>query len=519
MPSETDDGELQQIVNQLEHVAHEKNVELHDLLKLSVPKRTDRKTGEVTEWKDVIDRQKTVTYLADLYCTVSTGGDIWLYEDGAYRRDQGEIHSIITKIARGLGLQTQRSDDGEITNMLLGTNHFVNPPFNYKIGVMPFRNGYIIIDFETGKIDGPFQHTPENRFTYVLPADYDPSAPTEPVMDILHQWVEKEDVDLLIQIPAQGFIQAMLDDTFKKSYLLQGERDSGKSTYLELIYRSIGKESGALSLVSLHAISSNRFSLASLENKIINAYDDLESEELVGFGQFKKLTGSTYHEIERKNRDARNGRIFCVHVFACNIPPMVPERVKYDLAFWGRWEFVRFPFTHPIDPTFHSRTFTDEFLSGWYNLIIKSMIQIFQTKRLVVKSTEEEVMERWFQNSDPLCQFIDEMTTDVDYNGKPITKFNKFSKDLFYKFYVEFCKEHQLDERKIIRTKEKFTRELYKYGFLPKRERISIKEGKKVKRTGLVWCYVANRTWNDGMAQVEPSLPQLEGVGGDDDGL
>lgn len=482
-----------------------------------MPKKTDRKTGEVTEWKNAIDRQKAVNYLADIYCTISTGGDVWLYEDGAYHRDQGEIHSFITRIARGLDMQSQRGDDLEIMNMLLGTNHFPKPPFNYKEGYLPFRNGFVIIDFETGVVSGPFPHSPENRFTYVLPADYDASAPTEPVLDVLRQWVDEKDVDILVQIPAQGFVQAMIDDTFKKSYLLQGERDSGKSSYLELIYRSVGKESGALSLVSLHAISSNRFSLASLENKVINAYDDLGSEELVGFGQFKKLTGSTYHEIERKGRDARNGRIFCVHVFACNIPPMVPERVKYDLAFWSRWEFVRFPFTHKIDPTFHTRTFTDAFLSGWYNLIIQAMVKIYRDKKLAINSTEEEVMERWFQNSDPLCQFIEEMTVDVDYNGKPIVKFNKFDKDLFYGYYVEFCKERNLDERKIIRSKEKFTRELYKYGFLPKRERITIREKGKIKRTGLVWCYVANRTWNDGMAQVEPSLPKLKGVDDSDE--
>lgn len=486
-------------------------------MKLSVPKKVDRKTGEVLEWNNTIDRQKAVNYLADTYCTISTGGDVWLYEDGAYRPDNGEIHSFITKIARGLDLQTQHSHDLEITNMLLGTNHFPTSPFNYKEGYLPFRNGFVTIDFDAGTVSGPFPHTPENRFTYVLPVDYNASAPTEPVLDVLRQWVDEKDVNILIQIPAQGFVQAMIDDTFKKSYLLQGERDSGKSSYLELIYRSVGKHSGALSLVSLHSISSNRFSLASLENKIINAYDDLESEELIGFGQFKKLTGSTYHEIERKNRDARNGRIFCVHVFACNIPPTVPERVKYDLAFWSRWEFVRFPFIHKIDPTFHTRTFTDAFLSGWYNLVIKAMIQVYQNKKLVVNSTEEDVMERWFQNSDPLCQFVEEMTTDRDIYDKLVTKFNKFDKNKFFEFYLEFCQENNVDERKIIKTKEKLTRELYKYGFLPKQERITVREKGRVKRTGLVWCYVANRIWVDGMKQVEPELPKLKGVGGSDD--
>lgn len=82
-----------------------------------------------------------MNYLADIYCTISTGGDVWLYEDGAYHRDQGEIHSFITRIARGLDMQSQRGDDLEITNMLLGTNHFPKPPFNYKEGICRSETG------------------------------------------------------------------------------------------------------------------------------------------------------------------------------------------------------------------------------------------------------------------------------------------------------------------------------------------------------------------------------------------
>lgn len=467
----------------------------------------DRKTGEITGIKLSLDNQKLALYIIDKYATVSTGGDIYIYADGIYAKDTGEIHSLITSVAREIGLQNQTNNITQITSMLEGTNFYPDPPFNYQVGYLPVRNGYVIIDFETESITGPFPHTPENKFTYCLPVDYDPLAPIDPVLSLFKEWVNPEDVDLLPQIPAQGIIQSMVDDTFKKSYLLQGERNSGKSSYLELLYRTLGKKSGALALVSLHSMTSNRFALAELENTILNCYDDLGDEELTGFGTFKKLTGATYHQIERKNKDPRNARIFCAHVFACNIPPQVPERAKYDPAFWDRWEYIVFPYTHEINPMFHNDTYSDTFLSGFLNLIIQTMIRIYKNRKLIVNRNAEEIMEKWFLDSDPLNQFVEENTTLFDINGKYISTPKKFDKKKLHDFYLEWCRDKGVDQRKVITTIEKFSRDIQKYGFLPSKQRIT-----SGKRSEIVNCYVASRIWVPGMAQVEPTINQLVGA-------
>ena len=273
------------------------------------------------------------------------------------------------------------------------------------------------------------------------------------------------------------------------------------------MYRTLGKKSGALALVSLHSMISNRFAMAELENTILNCYDDLGDEELTGFNTFKLLTGTTYHQIERKNRDPRKARIFCTHVFACNIPPQVPERAKYDPAFWDRWEYIVFPFTHDINPMFHNEKFTDAFLSGFLNLIINIMINIYKNRKLVVNRDAEEIMEKWFLDSDPLNQFVEENTTLTDQNGKYITSPKKFDKRLLHKEYLQWCRDKGIDKRKIIETVEKFSRDIQKYGFLPSKQRIT-----KGKRSEIVNCYIATRVWVHGMAQVEPTISTLEGV-------
>lgn len=449
----------------------------------------------------VLDTQKTALYLAaQKYLTISVAGSmgpvIWLWNGVHYEKDKGQLHTDITHYARVFNHQKQKSLASEIIDMIGGSNFYPESPFNYKEGWIPCENGLIMIDFKTGEVRGPYEHDPDLLMTYCLPIKYDPSAPTEPVIDVLKQWVLPEDVDTLIQIPAQGFLQAMLDKTYKKAYLLQGEPDSGKSTYLKLIDCAFGSN-GVLSKVALQSITENNFSLAELENKIINAYDDLSSSELANYGKFKNLTGATHHDIEVKHKSSYPGRIFCTHVFTCNIPPAVPEIVSKEPAFWNRWEYINFPYEMEKDTSFPEKTFTPVFLSGFLNLIIKAMIEIHQTDKLKVGHTGDEIRERWKMDSDPLVQFVEE-------TFQPTGATVRYDKDLFYSAYLDWCDENKIEDRRIIKTSEKFGRNIQKCGFFPDRCRV----GK-----ARVQCYTA-RVGGQLAGALAPLIPEHKMVDG-----
>lgn len=456
----------------------------------------NRSTGEI-EWKTSIDNQKMVKYLKEKYSTISVSGSrgpvVWLYKYGFYQKDNGIIQSEITTVARCMEIQRQITVINEIRSMLEGTNFYERTPFNYEMGILPVKNGIIRINFDTGQIEGPFSPGPEYLLTYRLPIEYDPTAPTAPVLDVLKKWVPEEDVDILIQIPAQGFLQAWYDRILKKNYLLQGETNSGKSTYLSLFDEAFGMDTGVLSRVSLHSITENNFSLGDLENRIINYYDDLSSSELHNYGKFKNISGSTHHDIEVKHQSRYSGRIFCVHVFTCNIPPTVPEIVNREPAFWGRWEYVNFPNEFKVDPTWTIRTFTPKFMSGFLNLIIGSIIEIHKTGKLKVNRTGDQVREKWSLASDPLLQFLEDMSKESNQK-------KHWDKDKLFQYYGEWFKDSGQDPRRRITSIEKFSRDLQKYGIYPGYARVKTDERKSVR----VACYDAMRTWNDGDAQLTP---------------
>lgn len=464
------------------------DAKLMNLLKLPKYKKHPI-THEIIEYF-VVDTQKAALYLIDKYSTISIAGTmgsvIWLFNGTHYEPDTGLLHAELTNIIRIFNLQAQRSTISEVIDIIRGSNYHPESPFNYKEGWINCRNGLVKINFDTGEVHGPYQHEPNSMVTYCLPIDYDPNAPTEPVIDVFKQWVLPEDVGTLTQILAQGFLQAQFDKVYKKSYLLQGETNSGKSTYaMEFLGRFCGNKSGVVSHVSLQDITENGFSLAELENKILNVFDDLSTSELSNYGKFKNITGATHHDIQVKHKSSYQGRIYCCHVFTCNIPPKVPEIVSREPAFWNRFEFVNFPYEFEMNTKFCDMTFNNEFMSGALNLVIAAMINIYQNDKLMVRHTGDEVRERWMMSSDPLYQFLEEF--DSDTGGAQ----RDFDKDLFYTEYLDWIDKQvpKVEERRIIKTKEKFSRDLQKYEVFPGKVRVKGEDGKKE----LVNCYKAMR--------------------------
>lgn len=80
--------------------------------------------------------------------------------------------------------------------------------------------------------------------TVKLPVKFNPSVKPCAVMKvslILCGLMEKM-FPILTQMISQGIYQNMKRSTFKRNYLLQGPPDAGKSTYMDLIIKFIGKK-------------------------------------------------------------------------------------------------------------------------------------------------------------------------------------------------------------------------------------------------------------------------------------
>lgn len=421
-------------------------------------------TWEGPKGKRVLEHGTIAEYLRDRFSTVSFNKTLYVYDSGVFRPNTGDLEARIREIINLADVKC--SITRETRDILAYTatyNRHLIYPFNREKNLIPVANGVVRIDYLTGDI-ALLPHSPEFKFNYKLPVVYDPEADSEAFHEeVLSQYVEDQDLPTLYQIPAQALLQAQGTKPYKKSYILQGSQDAGKTTYLEWLLSLFGEEN--VSHASLHQLGMDRFVYAVLEGKMLNSYDDLADVPLQNIGPFKTLTGGFDHQVERKHQQPYQSLIGAVHVFSCNAPPEVPEKVLYDSAFWSRWEYLHFPNCFEIDTTFKERYFTRENLSGSFNKIIEMMVKIHQ-EGLAVNHSPSEVKEEWQTASDPFKKFIDD---HMMYSEKE----NTFPKQHLLEAFQDYCRERCVNERKIPTTLKALSDKAFQNGFKDKRAMVA----------------------------------------------
>jgi P4 family phage/plasmid primase-like protien len=393
--------------------------------------------------------------LRDKYHVISFKKTLYRYQDGIYIEDEGFLDSCITSelLQRGI------AGDGRITTAAQQVRHYLiygkvetEYPFNLATDAVPVRNGILKIDFDTGKIT-KIDFTPDYRFNYRLAVAYDALADGAPILQYLNTL--GTDSQILLQIPAHAIL-GMLGRTYKKAYFLQGTKNSGKSTYIDLLVRYLFGIS-VCSSVSLQALLFDRFRLAEIDGKIVNAYADLSDQKLRDIGTFKALTGGDFITIEKKHKDPYQMRNKVLFLFSAN---KYPKITTGDEAFWDRWIALEFKKSFTVDTLFEKNLFTDTNISGFLNLIVIKMQDILKNGIKVTDSVEHV----WLNDASSSHRFIqDELER---FKDAVLVKADAFQR------YVEYCEEGDYE----VESQRAFTETILRSGALSTRPTIGCKQ-------------------------------------------
>ena len=416
---------------------------------------------------------------------------IYIYDrdEHLFRKHTNEIGTEIQTIIDvwGISPSSYSKTLSELITRLKNKGGFAIYPFNRSPNKIPVQNGVIEINYDTNIrldynslftigidisiIKKPcvslkhhiklLEHSPEHMFTYKLSVTYDPEIKMDGAIKLLKRFVHPDDIKTLTQVSAQALLQMQTGHAYKKAYILDGEPNSGKSSYFKLLYEvfSTDHRSG----VSLQQLCNDRFVGGALEGKLLNIYDDLEDVKLGEIAQFKALTGDCNHDIERKHEGRYTGRITAVHVFSCNHPPDVPDKAYRDSAFWQRWEYLKFTYWYATDPNFYQKCYTKERISSFFNLILTAMIKI-KKNGLLTNSDVQTVMHEWTISNNPLAGFLEYGFKKSDGRTR-----EQYSKEKFHNAYLKYCETEKIEDRKVLRDRPSFTTALQSFGFKPDR--------------------------------------------------
>ncbi len=410
---------------------------------------------EVNQWKLIIEDEKgkkkvsidaVADYLIHLFNFKTILGSrddkIYLYDEGIYK-NIGKS-KIITQTEEMLGSYCRTNVVNEILEKIKRRTAIDKEEFNkMPENLICVENG--ILNITTREFSG---YDPNYYFTKKIPIIFNVDSKPEKIMGFLKEVIYPEDLSTI----QEWFGFCLYKRYFiKKSMILFGEKNTGKTVFLNILSSFIG--SSNISGLSLQRISvSDKFGLASLKDKMINSYDDLSTKDLSDSGGFKIATGGGYITAEYKFGDSFQFMTYAKNIFATNKIPNVKD--INDDAYYERW--IPIPFDNQIETDKQKNFLINELttadqLSGLLNWALEGLDRLLQNGKFSYNKTSEEIKMLMLRQNNPLISFVDEVLYRDDGN--------RIDKETMYKIYSNWCQVKRVPRM----SKEQIGRSLAKY--------------------------------------------------------
>lgn len=217
---------------------------------------------------------------------------------------------------------------------------------------------------------------------------------------------------------------------FHKAFMLIGDGSNGKSTFLNLLQRFIGKEN--FSNVTLQELCYNRFASANLYGKMANISADLPKTAIETAGRFKMLTGGDTVSAEFKHKNAFQFVNISKMWYSCN---EFPQTTEDTLAYVRRWKIFNCNnifLGEKCDPFIIEKLTTPEELSGFLNYALEGLKRLLENGKFSINETEESLRDNILKLSNPTKAFLESQTEKSQKSKDYIPEAELYSKFILY---------------------------------------------------------------------------------------
>ena len=345
---------------------------------------------------------------------IKLNNQLHIYDKGVYVNNTDIIEKKMIDHIPRLN-RAKRKEVLEYINLLVDSKE------SKSENLIAFKNG--IYDVTSNKL---LEFSPDYIITNLINWDYDPDAYNELTDKTLNNLAcgDKEIRALLEEMIGYCFFRR---NELRKAFVLVGDTQNGKSTYLDLIAYILGDSN--ISSLDLSELD-QRFKTAELYGKLANIGDDIEDGFIPNTAIFKKLVSGDRINVERKGQDPFDFNNYSKLIFSANNIPRIGSG-KDSSAITNRLIIIPFNATFSKDdPNF------DPFIK--YKLRQESSIEYLiklgleGLKRVLIdgfttSKKVEESLEDYKINNNPILEFVDEVEIE-----------NESTKEV-YKRYKEFC--------------------------------------------------------------------------------
>lgn len=354
-------------------------------------------------------------YLKSNNHIIKLNGQLHIYRDGIYVDGAKEIEAQMIAHISNLS-RAKRAEVLSYMDVMIRDNSRPSPA-NY----IAFKNG--VYNLETDELE---DFTPEYIITNKIPYDYNPDAYSEITDNTLNKLAcHDESVRLLLE-ECIGYCFYRRNE-LRKSFILTGEKENGKSTFLSMVEHLLGQENTAsLDLKEL----GDRFKTAELVNKLANIGDDIGDEFIPNPAIFKKLSSGNPISVERKGQDPFDFSSYAKLLFSANNIPRIKDKSGAVISRLVIIPFdARFSPNDPdFDPYIKYKLIQEEPMQYLINLGVEGLKRVLKNRKFTTSQKVEHAIEEYEENNNPILLFFKE---DIKIENEPT--------NVIYQRYTEFC--------------------------------------------------------------------------------
>jgi putative DNA primase/helicase len=346
---------------------------------------------------------------------IKINGQLHIYKDGIYVDGANEIESQMIQYIPDLN-RAKRAEVLAYMNIMIRDNEEMAPA-NY----IAFKNG--IYDLTTDTLE---DFSPELVITNKIPYDYKPDAYNELADKTLNKLAcqDKAVRSLLEECIGYCFYRR---SELRKSFILTGEKENGKSTFLAMVNQLLGRENVAS--LDLDELGS-RFKTAELFGKLANIGDDIADSFIPNPSIFKKLSSGNPINAERKGQDPFDFSNYAKLIFSANDIPRIKDKSGAVLSRLVIIPFnARFTVNDPdYDPYIKYKLIKPEVMEYLVVLGLEGLKRVLHNQKFTQSKKVDEALANYEESNNPILLFFKEEPKIV----------NETTKDV-YREYYEFC--------------------------------------------------------------------------------
>jgi len=371
---------------------------------------------------------KFAVYLKNNDHVIKLNGQLHIYDNGIYTKDQDKIEAAMIRHISGLS-KTRRKE-------VLSYLSLIVPQYKHQsnTNLIAFNNG--LYDFVNDTLM-PF--SPDIILTNKIPWNYNPAAAGTEGAKLVDETLDKischdpEIRALLEECVGYCFFRK---NELGKAFILTGDGANGKSTFIDMIKTMLGEENvTSLDLKEL----GDRFKTAELAGKLANLGDDIGEEFIANPSVFKKLVTGEAVNAERKGLDPFEFCNYSKMLFSANAIP----RIK-DKSGGLRRRLVIIPFEArftPDDPGYRPFIKYDlqepDAVEYLILLGIRGLKRVLANRKFTTPAKVDQALVEYEKENNSIVSFIE----DYGIENVELQPTNKVYQD-----YCEFCQLGGLKE-------------------------------------------------------------------------